>query len=719
MTFLTPALAAIAAAIAIPALVILYFLKLKRRDAEVSSTLLWKKAIEDLQANAPFQRLRNNILLILQLLALLAALFALAQPEFRKGSASSGKHVIVIDRSASMKATDGDPTKASAELTRLDQAKIEAKKFVDTLREPGLLDSSGDEAMVVAFDTIADRICNFTSSKAELKRVIDSITATDSPTRFVPAFDTARAFAKPVMIEDKGIVNAGGNATIHLFSDGKLPDLADINPGAEDRLVYYPQGRTDSANLGIVGLRAERAFDEPSKLSIFVSIQNSASKPITTDVQLAVDGTIAGVRAATIPAARIEQVDQPSAAAPNSPPPDAATPPATTAQALPGVSGVVFTIERAQGAVITVQLRPPAGSDQPADTLATDNYGYLIVPPAKRLSVALVTSGNLFLRGALEALPLAKLDVYSTLDAAKLFDDTGKPTQPYDVYVLDSWLPTVPSRSGDAKAAPAPGLPQARVLAFNAPVPPPLGMIEIGNGEPTVVLKHDRDHPALRNIAMDALTISTSRKLSIPPRSPSRILAEGVSGPLIYESTDASTRAIVCTFDLLASNWPLDAGFVLFVAQSSAYLGHEASDTDALQIKPGSTIEQTLPPDATSPRVTLPDGTRRDLLLSPEGRVVFGPAEDVGIYTISWVGSPGPTDSTADGRSRRAFASNLLDARESDAAAAPADALKKLILNVQAGDRTQSPLRLWPWLLMAVLVLLLVEWWVYNRKVAI
>ena len=54
-----------------PAIVLLYFLKLKRRPLEVPSTYLWHKSVEDLHVNSIWQRLRNNLLLYLQLAVVL------------------------------------------------------------------------------------------------------------------------------------------------------------------------------------------------------------------------------------------------------------------------------------------------------------------------------------------------------------------------------------------------------------------------------------------------------------------------------------------------------------------------------------------------------------------------------------------------------------------------------------------------------------------------
>src|SRR5512136_2804558 len=96
------------AAVVVPALLILYFLKLRRREELVASTLLWKRAVQDLQVNAPFQRLRKNLLLFLQLLVLAAAILALARPIVRTAVGSEERVVLLIDRSASMNTREGD-----------------------------------------------------------------------------------------------------------------------------------------------------------------------------------------------------------------------------------------------------------------------------------------------------------------------------------------------------------------------------------------------------------------------------------------------------------------------------------------------------------------------------------------------------------------------------------------------------------------------------------
>src|SRR5438477_12763380 len=100
--FLNPLAATIAAAIAVPALLVLYFLKLRRKEMPVSSTFLWKKAIQDLQVNAPFQKRRRNLLLLLQLLLLIALLLSLARPVANYRPGAGKQTVILIDRSASM-----------------------------------------------------------------------------------------------------------------------------------------------------------------------------------------------------------------------------------------------------------------------------------------------------------------------------------------------------------------------------------------------------------------------------------------------------------------------------------------------------------------------------------------------------------------------------------------------------------------------------------------
>src|ERR1700730_2826854 len=91
--------------------VLLYFLKLKRKPLSVPSTFLWRKSIEDLHVNALFQWLRQNLLLLLQLLVLLLLIYSVM--DFRvHGRTSESKHyILMVDNSASMGATDVEPSR--------------------------------------------------------------------------------------------------------------------------------------------------------------------------------------------------------------------------------------------------------------------------------------------------------------------------------------------------------------------------------------------------------------------------------------------------------------------------------------------------------------------------------------------------------------------------------------------------------------------------------
>src|SRR5436190_103712 len=84
------------------AILLLYFLKLKRKPLSVPSTFLWRKSIEDLHVNSLLQWLRNNVLLLLQLLAVLMLMYGLLAPRFH-AAVGHGKHyILMIDTSASM-----------------------------------------------------------------------------------------------------------------------------------------------------------------------------------------------------------------------------------------------------------------------------------------------------------------------------------------------------------------------------------------------------------------------------------------------------------------------------------------------------------------------------------------------------------------------------------------------------------------------------------------
>lgn len=720
MTWLTPLIAGIAAAIAVPALLILYFLKLRRRQVEVSTTLLWKKAIQDLQANAPFQRLRRNILLLLQLLILAAALFAVAQPQLMNVGVETQRHIIMIDRSASMSAED--ETEGSATRSRLEAAKQQAKAFIDTLREPSLFDRSrGDEAMIIAFDAAGEIRQTFTSDKRLLKSAIDGITPSDTPTSLDEAMKLAMANSpRKQHIEGNTVTNIEGlynrdPISLQIWTDGRIPDADKTKPGNEDVVVVHRVGQADSANVGIVSARAERAFDQPVNLSLFVGLQSTDPQPREVDVELSIDGQVAGIRSVSLPAAGRET---------------SGDGPAALVRTVPATGGVVFKMERTEAGLASIRLRAPGGrSAGELDALEIDNRAWIAIPPAARQTVAVVTSGNLFVSAALKGLPLAELSQFTPAEFEKLMAEgkTGK----YDVVVLDGWLP-VARRPAAAPAGTGPTtaeiLPPGRYLILNAVPGPGFLLEDVGQGETSAIIDWRRDHPVLKGANLESVIIAESRPIQPLTKSGSNasvsVLATSDRGPAIVEIGTPDWRAIVAPFDVAASTWPFDVSFVVFMAQSVNYLGTDrwaaAGGAAGRAVQPGSVLADRLPTGAESVRIREPgpDGRTVDIAVAADGRVVYGPVRSVGPYEISWIGPAGPGDRVDGGRAARLYAANLLDSAESDIAAAQQLTLASTVVEARQ-TRASATRKLWPWLILAALAILMLEWFVYNKKVQV
>ena len=225
MKFLAPYAFAFAATI--PVVIVFYLLKRKRVIKLISSTLLWQKFLAETQANAPFQKLRHNWLLLLQILMLLLAVFALARPYFTGTAQSSKLRVLVLDASASMQATDVQPS-------RFEVARGAALKWVDSLKD-------GDQMVVLVAAANTEVKQSATSDKGALRRAIEAARPTDSPTRLREALQLAETLVKNQSDRD--------NPEIHLFSDGAVSGLAEFE-NKNLPLVYHRIGERAN-NLGI------------------------------------------------------------------------------------------------------------------------------------------------------------------------------------------------------------------------------------------------------------------------------------------------------------------------------------------------------------------------------------------------------------------------------------------------------------------------------------
>lgn len=653
--FLNLPFAALAAAIAIPSLLLLYFLRLRRKEASVSSTLLWRKTIEDLQVNAPFQRLRKNLLLLLQLLLLVLLCVALARPVKNISAGPGRRSILLIDHSASMNA------KENSGKTRLELAKRYADELVDRMgRDSG--------ASVIAFTDDAQVVQPMTSDRTALKNAIDSIQPTDRPTKFETAYRLADA--------------QGGGVEVWLLSDGRASDVdrARVRGTLHEETIGTPQ--TD--NVAIVAMDARRNYDDPTQVQIFVRLANFGSQVTTPDVQLSVAPMDPGgklnwqvVRVAS------------SCLLPTSWTPTQREE-AQKAQNLKPKDSVEFDLNLTSAAALKVQ-------QMHRDAVSADDIAEAIVPPPRQLRALLVTTGNYFLERALNSLDLRQPAIVTPDQYEASWKDAKTSPANYDVILFDAYVP---------KRLPTDG----NFIWFGV-VPDGIGVTAEKSGKDFLHIQDARfldwqtDHPILRGLSLQSVQLRDTLNLKL--NSNADALAQGLRGPLIVLDRENRQTHLIVGFDLWESDWPEHVSFPIFMRNAMQFMALGSAMNVQASYQPGQTpriARASLAKlgDVKQLTLTTPDGAQI-VNIPPAGDVVLPALNHVGIYSL---------EPPLAGFEHLAV--NLLDSNESNLS--PLDVRGAGAAGSTAGgDKTQSDL--WRWLIAcSVLPLLMIEWWVYTRR---
>lgn len=328
--------------LAMPAILLLYLLKLKRREHLVSSVLLWDRLVKDTQANTPFQKLRRNLLLLLQLLLVLLLAAALSRPFVRVHALGGQSMAIVIDGSASMRATDLPGG-------RFEEARRVARRMIDGMGQD-------DMAVLILAGARARAACPLTHDKNALRRALDEIRPADTETRMREAVLLAAS-----------LLAGRPDPRIYLLTDGafEMEEGEGARAGlplGEAQLHFVRIGQRGD-NVGVTALDVRQTLAGDGGYQAFARVRNFSDQRRRFTLELYRDDTLLDAREVTLGPGKAH--------------------------------GELFAISRATAAgVLCARIDAP-------DDLSVDNSAAVVLQPRKHVEVLLVSRGNLFLEKAL------------------------------------------------------------------------------------------------------------------------------------------------------------------------------------------------------------------------------------------------------------------------------------------------------------------------------
>ncbi len=558
-----------------PALVALYFLKLKRRPLLVPSTLLWRQTLEDMHVNSLWQKLRNSMLLWLQLLLVALVMLALLKPSWSLSQRAAGRMILLIDNSASMQATDVTPT-------RLDEAKRRAIETIDQMTDD-------DVAMVISFSDSAQVAQSFTHNRYELRRAVESIAPTDRPTNIAEALRAATGLThngRSTDASDDAPAAQAERVTVYVFSDGKFPDVKDSAlQNLAVKLIAIGSPTARNAAITALGVAPRESPSDTQQL--FARVENFSGQPVNVDVTLWRDGTLL-------------DADQ---------------------LALDANSGRGMTFDLTQRDE-TLELR--IQSDQ-TDHLPLDDRAFVVLGAPRRSRILLITPGNEPLKLALDTQRAAEL-VELQVESPAYLETPGYQTIAAgglcELIIYDRCVPKE--------------LPQTNTLSIGR-MPPLVNWSALDTVAAPQIIDVESTHPLMHLVEMSDVLIVEATPLKLPPDA--NVLIDSQRGPLFGVAPRDAFEDAVLGFELIGAdkvgtNWPLRLSFPVFVLNLLEHFAHGKGGATALNVRSGQSFLVQLDANQDRVMVQTPRGESVELTGRAGRAVHFSQTSRVGVYEV-------------------------------------------------------------------------------------
>jgi len=589
------------------------------------------------------------------------------RPSWKARQLTGDRFIFLIDNSASMAATDVGPS-------RLEEAKRRAAGRIGEM-------DSGDVGMVISFADTAHVEQMFTDNKGRLQSSIGAIQPTSRPTSLLEALKVASGLANPGRssqdVTDFQVAEALP-AKLVIYSDGRFDKVAGFSLGNLEP-VFVAIGDSEATNVGIVAFSVQQSESSADQLQAFARLENFSTEDAAVDLKLFLDDQMIDADRLAIVASETR--------------------------------GVVFDL----GVVEPGVLRLEAAT---GDHLSADDKAYAVVNPPRQANVLLITEGNEFLEFALQtdsSLAMALVDVktpeflkskqYASLAAGGgldliIYDNITKEEMPKEMPQANTlFVGSVPS---------AEGVPPAERWSAEDSTPFPQ------------IFDVEAEHPLMEWTDFGDVKLAEGTALKLPAAG--RPLIDSDAGPLLGVAPRERFEDIVLGFSLAVwrvrndqgnlkgyIGWPMSQSFPVFVRNMLSYFGSDPSQAETGGLRPGSPVVLDNPSPKTELSVQLPNGKTEPIRQTASGKSTFTKTADLGVYEVR---------SGKETVSR--FAVNLFDTTESDIRPDSTPSLDIGYVRVVAQSGWEAARQeTWKWLLGLGLVVLLVEWYIYNRRVSL